>query len=414
MKRKLIGYTILIIFTAFLFTACNPAEDKIVTKHTITNTKSINLYSDSIAGSDVVCTLNPGDEVFHPKKRSNGMVGVSLYKFGPCKGYIKAKYLSSDTTIITHSSVLRDEYDQEIVPHLDEKLDSFADWYLDWFPIDEGGFWTFAIILALGVAIFYGLSNTDVPLGVQLIALILYSPFVIWVAMNIHKYDMTQVDGFLFRLIIMLAFLAAAIFIVTAITASFGKLIGHNFTFKFSIWTTISIYIIYFGVAYTHSLCDFFFKFAMLVYGAFFIYYVVEQVMNMIRYAGFSLRSITRLLSNIIIFGLSIVLICSIMIPVQIISSVLITHLLGALLILVIPILFLGGIAANPSGEYRGSASAWEEDKPTSWHEDKGTKYEHEISGGLRRGTGAFDNNWYDSDGNKYEETSPGRYKKLD
>ena len=98
-----------------MFAACNPAEDKKEITHTITtNKKSISIYSDSIPKSKAIGKLKPGDEVFHPEYTSNGMAGVSLYKYGPTKGYIKKEYISSDTVIITHSSVLRNEYDQEI------------------------------------------------------------------------------------------------------------------------------------------------------------------------------------------------------------------------------------------------------------------------------------------------------------
>lgn len=409
MKSKFWGYTIFLLFVSFLFAACNPAEDKKEITHTITtNKKSISIYSDSIPKSKAIGKLKPGDEVFHPEYTSNGMAGVSLYKYGPTKGYIKKEYISSDTTIITLTSVLRNEYDQKIIPDLDEKFDKIADWYLDFFPIEEGGFWTYAIILAIGIAIFYGLSDNSLNLSLQLISLVLYSPFVIWVALNIYKYGLIHVDGFLLRLVIMLGFLATAILMVTTITASFGKLIGHNFTFKFSVWIVISLFLIYLGVAYFHSCCDFFFKFSVFIYGIFFLYFFIDQIVNMIRYAGFNLKSICRLLLNLILFGMSVMLISIIMIPVQITSAIIITNLIGGLFALMIPILFVGG-ALNSSGNYSGSASSWGNNNSNS----DGSKYEHEISGGLTRGSG-FDNHWYDQDGRKYEETSPGRYREVD
>lgn len=409
MKSKFWGYTIFLLFASFLFAACNPAEDKKVITHTITTTKkSISIYSDSIPKSKAIGKLKPGDEVFHPEYTSNGMAGISLYKYGPTKGYIKKEYISSDTTIITLTSVLRNEYDQKIIPDLDEKFEKFRDWYLDFFPIEEGGFWTYTIILALGIILLYSLSDKSIDLSIQLISLVLYSPFVIWVALNIHKYGLIHVDGFILRLIIMLGFLATAIFMITTITASFGKLIGHNFTFKFSVWTTISLFLIYLGVAYFHSCCDFFFKFSVFIYGIFFLYYFIDQIVGMIRYAGFNLKSICRLLLNLIIFGLSVMLISIIMIPVQITSAIIITNLIGGLFALMIPILFVGG-ALNSSGNYSGSASSWGNHNSNP----DGSKYEHEISGGLTRGSG-FDNNWYDQDGRKYEETSPGRYREVD
>ena len=136
MKSKFWVYTIFLLFASLLFAACNPAEDKKEITHTITtNKKSISIYSDSFPKSKAIGKLKPGDEVFHPEYTSNGMAGVSLYKYGPTKGYIKKEYISSDTVIITHSSVLRNEYDQKIIPDLDEKFDKIADWYLDFFPI---------------------------------------------------------------------------------------------------------------------------------------------------------------------------------------------------------------------------------------------------------------------------------------
>ena len=409
MNKSVFKFIITLVLASFLFTACDPAVDKREIKHTIvTNKKSINVYRDSI-GSKVASKLNPGDEVLQPEEVSNGMVEIALTKFGPSVGYIKAEYISSDTTIITHSSVLRNEYNQEIVPDLDEKFDAIADWYLDWFPIEEGGFWTYAIILALGIAIFYGLSDTKVPLGGQLITIILYSPVITWLAFYIHKHGLIHVDGFILRLIIMCGFIATTVFMTTALTASVGKLIGHKFTFKFIIWTTISIFLIYLGVAFLHSLCDFFFKFGIVIFGIFFLYFFIDQIISMIRYAEFSLSSIGRLLSNFIIFCLSIVLISVIMIPVQITSSLILMHLLGAFVTILIPILFITTFSYSQAGEYSSMTSSWASDRP----QNNNTKYEHEISGGLRRGTGDFDNNWYDENGNKYEETSPGRYCKV-
>ena len=93
------------------------------------------------------------------------------------------------------------------------------------------------------------------------------------------------------------------------------------------------------------------------------------------------------------------------MIPIQVVSSILITQLIGAFMVIFIAVQFMAGVAfSSPNDSYSSSS-------PRSSQSD-GSVYEHEIYGGLTRGSG-FDNNWYDEDGNKYEETSPGRYRKL-
>ena len=406
MKTKHFCLLISFILISVLFSSCNPAEDKRVIKHTIvTDRKTVNLYEDSISTSKVVCKLNAGDEVFHPDMTSNGMASVALYMYGPQKGYIDRKYISSDTTIITHSSVLRNEYGLKIVPYLDETLDSVAQSYLDFFPIKKANFWIFAIILAIGIGIFYGISDIKVPLGAQLLAIGFASPFALWIAFNIQQHDMTQIDGFFYRLIILLAFLVLTVFMITALTASVGKLIGHNLTFKSTIWSTLSVYLIYFGVAYIHSLSDFFFKFGLTIYAVILLYYVIKRAINIIRDEGVSLKAISLLLSYIAVLFISIVLINIIMIPIQVVSSILITQLIGAFMVIFIAVQFMAGVAfSSPNDSYSSSS-------PRSSQSD-GSVYEHEIYGGLTRGRG-FDNNWYDEDGNKYEETSPGRYRKL-
>lgn len=406
MNTKYFGLLISFFLFSFLFSACNVAEDKKVITHTIvTNQRSINLFEDSIPKSKVVCKLNPGDKVFHPDVTSNGMASVALYEFGPQKGYIETKYISSDTTIITHSSVLRDEYGQEIVPDLDETLDSVAQSYIDFFPIKTTNFWVFAIVLAIGIAIFYSISNIDVPIGVQLVACALTSPFALWIAFNVQQYDLTQIHGFFPRLIILLGFLALTVVMITALTASIGKLIGHNFTFKLTIWATISVYLIYFGVAYLHSLSDFFFKFGLFIYAAILLFYIAKRIIDIYRDEELSFKALGQILSFIALLAISLVLINVIMIPMQVVSSILITQILGIFVLIFIGIQFLAGIAINPSDDsysssYSGSSKS------------DGSKYEHEISGGLTRGSG-FDNNWYDENGNKYEETSPGKYRKI-
>ncbi len=393
-----------IVLGAVLLTSCNAAEDKRVITHTIT--KTTKLYSDTVAGATVVGTLNAGDQVYYPHYHPCGMADVGLTEFGPRKGYVKQDCIASDTVIITHSSVLRNEYGQTIIPDLDEKLDSIGQGYLDFFPLKEGGFWTFAIILGIGIAIFYSIANIDVPIFWQLLAIVGYTPLAIWVAFNIHFNDLTQMDGFLFRLIIILEFLALTILMIMAITASIGKLIGHNFTFKFSIWTTMSIYLIYFGVAYLHSLCDFFFKVAVFVYGVFALFYIGLQLKLMIKHAGISIKGLGQLVLNLLIFALCVTFIAVIMIPMQWVASILFTQLFGALLVVMLAIDTLVFIAVNPGGDYSGSDS-WKDH-----NSGDGSMYEHEISGGLTRGSGSFDNNWYDQDGNAYEETSPGRFRR--
>ena len=300
MKTKHFGLLISFILITILFSSCNPAEDKRVITHTIVTEKNtVSLYEDSISKSKVICKLKPGDEVFHPDMTSNGMASVALYKYGPQKGYIDRKYISSDTTIITHSSVLRDEYGLVIVPYLDETLDSVAQSYLDFFPIKKANFWIFAIVLAIGIGIFYGISDIKVPIGVQLLAFVLASPFALWIAFNIQQYDMTQIDGFFYRLIILLAFLVLTVLMLTALTASVGKLIGHNLTFKSTIWGGLSVFLIYFGVAYIHSLSDFFFKFGIAVYAAIMLYYVIKRAIYIKRDEGLNLRALYLLLSYI-------------------------------------------------------------------------------------------------------------------
>lgn len=406
MKTKHFGLLISFILITILFSSCNPAEDKRVITHTIVTEKNtVSLYEDSISKSKVICKLKPGDEVFHPDMTSNGMAGVALYKYGPQKGYIDRKYISSDTTIITHSSVLRDEYGLVIVPYLDEALDSVAQSYLDFFPIKKANFWIFAIVLAIGIGIFYDISDIKVPIGVQLLAFVLASPFALWIAFNIQQYDMTQIDGFFYRLIILLAFLVLTVLMLTALTASVGKLIGHNLTFKSTIWGGLSVFLIYFGVAYIHSLSDFFFKFGIAVYAAIMLYYVIKRAIYIKRDEGLNLRALYLLLSYIAVLLISVVLINIIMIPMQVVSSILITQLLGAFMVIFIAVQFLAGVAFSSSDDSYSSSSS-------SSSQSDGSKYEHEIYGGLTRGSG-FDNNWYDENGRKYEETSPGRYRRI-
>ena len=111
---------------------------------------------------------------------------------------------------------MRDEYGLEIVPDLDETLDSVAQSYLGFFPIKKVNFWIFATILAIGICIFLAISDVAAPLWAQLIAFALVTPFALWIAFNIQQHDMTQIDGFFYRLIILLGFLALTVFMITA------------------------------------------------------------------------------------------------------------------------------------------------------------------------------------------------------
>ena len=409
MKTKHLGLLIAFILVATLFSACNPADDKVIIDHTIVAKKSVCIYKDSVTTSKVVGRLKRGDKVYYPDFTSNGMAKVSLYEFGPKVGYIERKHIESDTTIITHSSVLRDEYGLEIVPDLDETFDAVAQGYLRYFPIKKANFWIFATILAIGICIFLGISDTKAPFLGQVIAFVLATPFALWIAFNIQQHDMTQIDGFFCRLIILLGFLALTVFMITALTASVGKLIGHNFTFKSTVWSSISIFLIYFGIAYVHSLSDFFFKFGMFIYAAIILYYVVQRAIDIKREEGLGLKALWQLLLYIVVLAVSIVLINVIMIPMQVVSSILLTHLLGAFMLIFAVAEFMAGVAFNQSDGSHSSSSSDYGDKP----QDDGSKYEHEICGGLTRGSGSFDNHWYDENGKKYEETSPGRYREV-
>ncbi len=409
MRITHLGLLISFIFVSIFFSSCNPAEDKVIINHTIVSKKSVCIYKDSVTTSKVVGRLKRGDKVYYPDFTSNGMAKVSLYEFGPDVGYIDRKHIVSDTTIITHSSVLRDEYGLKIVPDLDETFDAVAQSYLRYFPIKKANFWIFATILAIGICIFFGISDVKAPLWGQLIAFALVTPFALWIAFNIQQHDMSQIDGFFYRLIILLGFLALTVFMITALTASVGKLIGHNFTFKSTVWSSISVFLIYFGVAYVHSLSDFFFKFGMFIYAAIILYYVVARAIDIKREEGLGLKALWQLLLYIVVLAVSLVLINVIMIPMQVVSSILLTHLLGAFMLIFAVAEFMAGVAFNQSDGSHSSSSSNYGDKPN----DDGSKYEHEICGGLTRGSGSFDNHWYDENGKKYEETSPGRYREV-
>lgn len=109
------------------------------------------MYKDTIAGSKVIGKLKPGDEVWYPSRKSDKWTKVSLQKFSSTTVFIKTRNLTSDTTIITHSSVLRDKYNQPKVAALDEKYDSIAISYLNWFPIKKANFWIYAIVTGIGI-----------------------------------------------------------------------------------------------------------------------------------------------------------------------------------------------------------------------------------------------------------------------
>lgn len=407
MITKNFSFFIFFIFISTLCLSCNPAEDQTVITHTIvTKKKTINIYEDSIATSKVICKLNPGDTVFYPNKTSNGMASVALYEFGPQQGYIHQRDISSDTTIVTLSSVLRDKYGLKIVPELDEAFDSVANLYLDYFPIKKTNFWIYAIILSIGIAIFCIISDIEVPIGAQLLAFALSSPFTLWIAFNIQQFGLTQIDGFLCKLIILIAFLVLTVCMITALTASMGKILGHNFTFKSTMWSSLSVFLIYFTVAYIHSWADLFFKLGVGIYVAIILYNIIHIIIFLKNTNKSILITLCVSLAYIAVLLISIALINIIMIPMQVVSSILITQLIGAFMLIFAVVQFIAGVQFNsPNSSY----SSWSIDNPQT----DNLKYEHQIYGGLTRGSG-FDNHWYDRDGGKYEEVVPGKFKKID
>ncbi|MBQ7341821.1 MAG: hypothetical protein IJW42_01020 [Alistipes sp.] len=393
MRTKHLGLLISFIFISIFLSSCNPPEDKIIITHTITAKKTVCVYKDSVVTSKIVCKLNRGDKVFRPDATSNGMARVALQEFGSQVGYIDKKYISSDTTIITHSSVLRDEYGLEIVPNLDETFDYVAQSYLGFFPVKKTNFWIFAIILVVGIVTFSVISYVKTPIWAQLLAFALVTPFALWVAFNIQQYNLSQIDGNFYCLIIILAFLALTVFMTTALTASVGKLIGRDLALKSTIWSCVSVFLIYFCVAFVHSLSDLSFKFGLFIYAAIILYYVYQRAILIKREKGLGLKALWLLLLYIVELIISIVLINIIMIPMQVVSSILIAQLVGAFMVIYVVVQFMVGVFSTP----------------VTQPEEEGKEYEWREIHGLRPGVS---DDWYDSSGNVYEETASGKLRK--
>lgn len=396
---KQFSFIISLVLITLSFGACNPAEDKIIRTHTITQ-KHVNVMKDTLSGSKVISKLRLGDEIFYPNTYQNGWAHISVNETSSITGYIKSSYFKTDTTTITHSSVLRNEYKQTIVPALDEKIDSVAQKYLSFFPIKNPGFWSLTIAIAIGIAIFYGIADIKCPLGVQLFALIAYSPVITWIAFNTQQHGFSEIDSFWLRLIILLGMLVLTIVIALAITASVGKLVGHGFTFRYCTATTVGIYLLYFGIAYFHSLSDLFFKFLVFIYAVFFLYFLIKRVMKIKQIHddgdGTWWIYIKEIISIPIIFVATTAFIGILYIPMQYVSSILITQLSGLLLIAGMVICGFSALTYN---------SPKESIKPSSVHPVSDYNYY-----GLREMSDGY---WYDKDGNKYVEESYGNYREL-
>ena len=219
-------------------------------------------------------------------------------------------------------------------------------------------------------------------------------------------------DGFFFRLLIILAFLVLTVFMITALTASMGKLIGHTLAFKSILWGTASVFLVYLGVAYIHSLSDFFFKLGILVYIGIVLYYFIKHTIQIIKSNKRNkIRMLGVLFSYIAVLLISIALINTIMIPMQVVSSILLTHLIVALMVFFIVAKFpIGAVSYAHRPIPSNSDSSMSNDSSQS----DNSIYGHQIYGGVTRGGDWWDNYWYDNDGHKYEETSPGKYKRVD
>lgn len=396
MKRLL--YIVSFCVIALFLVSCNPAEDKIVRKHTIANCRNyVNVFADTLSRSKLNVKLKSGDQVFNPEKMSNNWVRINFTEFGVQCGYISPQYIVSDTSVITHSSVLREEYDQKIIPYLDEVYDSIVDAYLDFFPIKEATFWTLVIIIAIGILIFWGISDISVSLGVQLFAIIIYAPFAIWIAFVVQKNGFVLIDGFFLRLIILLGMLALAALMILGFTASIGKLIGHNLTFKYSTLSTCCMFLIYLGIAYMHSLSDFFFKVAIFVYAIFFIYYIVNEIRVIKnRYRFCDSRCLPLVIKDLIIspvvFLGATIFISLIFIPMQIVASILVTQLTAFIMAVVMAVMSFASVVYS-GGNYESNRSnkvylpgvGYVERDSSGYYYDHNNQQYEEIGGVMRR-----------------------------
>lgn len=389
---------VLLSFVSSLFLACSPAEDRVVHTYTIVNCKYANVMKDTLPGSKVISKVKVGTELYLPSTESKNWTSTFMSGLRTT-GYINNKYVKKETTIITHSSRLRSEYNQKIVPDLDEKYDSVAKKYVAAFPMKKVSFWRFAILIAIGIAVFYGIADVDVPLGFQLFGLIAYAPFGLWLAFATHLYGFKDIDGFLARLIILLGMLALVVCMTMAITASIGKFVGHNFTFRYCIATTIGISLTYFGVAFFHYLADFFFKFLIFLYILFFIYFLIKRAFRIKRlyedgdteWWGY----IVEIISIPLIFGAVTAFLGVIYVPMQVVSSLLLSQLSGLVFIIYMIICGFTGLAYNSSND----------DSERDFYV-VGPTYD---GSGLREGSDGY---YYDVFGNKYKKIRAGEYRR--
>lgn len=406
MKKELLNLLILVIILSF--TACNPAEDRITYTYTITNCDhSIEVMEEPSNNSRVVRKLNYGDEIVYPSSTNEGWTKVTKKGESNPSGYIQTQYIKTDTTVITHSSVLREKYDQKYIPTLDEKYDELAQNYIAKFPIKKASFWTLAIIVAIGIAIFYGIADIKCPLGAQIFVLLIYSPFATWIAFYTQQHGFAEIDDFLPRLIILVAMIALTLFMLFAITASFGKILGHKLTFNYCIWSTLCIYFIYIGVSYFHRACDFFLKFFIFVYALIFIIFFITSIKS--RYERGERNWLVYLRDIItlpIMFALNTTIINCLFMPMQILSSILITQL--SILILLATI----AVGALSSLAYSGPSTTNSERTPSGSPELKqGSDGYWYVNGYANLNfNGGY---YYDSNYHKYSKVGDNKYIKV-
>lgn len=336
----------LILLFMICLVSCNDLEDKTKTVYKVADcSESVVVRKEPTVRSKVITELSPRQELFYVREAGD------WYYVERCEGaeggYVPARFIVPEEVIVTMSEILSQEYNQKLTPHLVEYYRMIAFKYLELFPIKKCSFWAIIIIAVIAALIASAAASmTAYRLWQRVLLLIACLPFVSWVSFSLYLNGL-EISSFWLRLIAAAFVLVLAVIMTHAVYCVFSPFVRGSYLQAHLRSLALTVFASYLSVTFFQKCADLVCYVAIVVFAFYYIRYVWSQL----RYMA-PIRKWWQLIVDFFVFtlfGLIFNIYTGVMlVPLQVISSILIIQLVLVAIIVMAVTIGLDGILSMP------------------------------------------------------------------
>lgn len=384
---------LLILLFLVCLVSCNELKDKTMTVYRVAECgESVAVRKKPSRDSEIMAELSPGQELSNVDEAGEWYV-VAYGENWDDKGYVPAKFIVSEEVVLTKSEILSKEYNQKVTPPLIEKYRLISSRYLEVFPLKKCPFWVImiiAIVVSLIASAMIEFPGQD--FWLKLLFLLICLPFLTWVSFSLYENGL-EFRNFWLRLISMAALLVTAFLFTYAVYSVFVPYIMPSYLKGHLFGLAITVFLCYLAVAFLHRQADrvLYVASAVFAFRYFKCAWLQAKYMSARRKWWQSVFDFCVFLLLLLVFNVYVVVM---LVPLQVISSIMIVELLQLALLISVAFFWLDGALSSP---LNGGPDMDAEFVGYDWQ-----------TGLTEKSDGYF----YDSDGKRYEKIDGDTYRR--